>query len=94
LDKLKNYLSEENLKKIIISHLDEPREKRRIMLPSRKYARKVLAHYLLSRAKEEGISLDEITAKCKCLLKNLRLDSTELKRLYRQRQMELVREIR
>jgi len=92
LDKLQDYLPEQKIKKIIIENLDKPREKRRIMLPSRKCAKKVLAHYLLSRANAEDISLDKIIAKYRRLLKNLKLDRMELKRLYRQRQSEIVKE--
>jgi len=45
------FLSEDKLMKLIMAHVDDDRETREIILPSRKTAKKVFAHWLAKQHK-------------------------------------------
>jgi len=94
LDKLRSRMSEENLKKIIIKNLDNDRKERRIILPSRKCVKKILAHFLMTQVQQGDITMEKLLKELKRenFLKNLKMDKKDLKRFFRQRQKELIKE--
>jgi len=95
LNKLRDFLSEEKLKKIIISNLNNSRRERMIILPSKKCAKKVIAHFLMSQVQQDDITMDQLMkdSKLRKVLEELGLDKKQLKRLYRQRSREIIKEL-
>jgi len=95
LNKLQDFLSEEKLKKIIIENLNNSRKERIIILPSKKCAKKILAHFLMTQVQQGNITMEKLLKELKKqgFWEELGLDKKQLKRLYRQRSREIIKEL-
>ena len=92
---LEKILSEKELEMLVLSHLDKERLKRRIVLPSQKCYRKVIAFYFGCQVEEGKMSWDEVMEKIKGSFKSLKEigDSRKkVKRLFLQRKKEIENE--
>ena len=90
---LREFISEDKLMKLIMAHVDDDRETREIILPSRKTAKKVFAHWL---AKQHNWNWDAVMDDLRdgeiVWLRNLGLSREQLKRFAMQREREIERE--
>jgi len=95
LNKLQDFLSEEKLKKIIILNLNNSRKERVIILPSKKCVKKILAHYLVDQVNQKKLTMEQLMTELKKreFLEELGLDKKQLKRLYKQRCKEIIKEL-
>jgi len=95
LHKLQDFLSEEKIKKIIILNLNNNRKERMIILPSKKCVKKVIAHHLMDQVNQKKLTLEQLMKDLKKqgFLKELGLDRKQLKRLYKQRCGEIIKEL-
>jgi len=95
LSKLQPYFTQEKLKKIIIKNLNNSRRERMIILPSKKCAKKILAHFLMTQVQQGNITMDQLMKELRKtgFLEELGLDKKQLKRLYKQRCDEIIREL-
>jgi len=95
LSKLQPYFTQEKLKKIIIKNLNNSRKERIIILPSKKCAKKILAHFLMTQVQQGNITMEKLLKELKKqgFWEELGLDKKQLKRLYRQRSREIIKEL-
>lgn len=94
---LLKFLPEEELTALILNNLDKARTERRIVLPSKKCARKVVCYFYGKQVEELGtMSWDEAMEEMKGdskTLKALKLSRKKVKQLYEQRKKEISLEI-
>ena len=97
LDLLEKILPEEKFMEFILKYSGEQRFRRRIILPSHQCLKKVFCHYLWKLIKEKRITWEEVKADFKDEIKTLKfLDLTkyEVERLYKQRKIEILKEVK
>lgn len=86
---LSGFLSERELKEIIVNNCRKTRTERRIILPSQKCLKKILCHYLVEKYQE---NYDKVMPDLKGdfgLLKEIGIDRKQVRQLYRQREKEI-----
>jgi len=86
---LSGFLSELELKEMIVNNCRKIRTARRIILPSKKLLKKVICHYLVKKYAE---NYDAVVADLKGdsrLLKNIGVDRKQIRQLYKQREKEI-----
>ena len=95
---LSEFLSDEDLKALVMKHMEEPRLNRRIILPSARTVKKVIAHYYGIRV-EKGLSWDKVMATLKKeqrvedkFLMDAGLERRHMKSLFLQRKREIKQE--
>lgn len=92
LDILQKYLTEQQMKQIIVDHCRERRVERRIQLPSIKCMKKVIFYYLVKKCGGNyKLVMEELKGNFK-FLKQLGLERCNVRRLFLQRQKEIGRE--
>lgn len=92
LDVLSEFLSEEELRTLILKNLEKSRLERRIVLPSAKCFKKAVCYYFGCQVEEGKMGWDEVMVKIKGNAKTLKeLDITrrKVKLLYQQRKKEI-----
>ena len=92
LDILLEFLSEEELKTLILNNLEKNRVERRIVLPSKKCAKKTVCHFYGNEVEKGRMSWDEVMKKIKGnsrTLKELDISRKKVKLLYQQRKKEI-----
>ena len=92
---LEKILSEKELEMMVMSHLDKDRLKRRIVLPSQKCYRKVIAYFFGCQVEEGKMTWDEVMERIRGGFKSLKEigDSRKkVKRLFLQRKKEIQNE--
>jgi len=94
---LLKFLPEEELTALILNNLDKARTERRIVLPSKKCARKIVCYYYGKQVEELGtMSWDEAMEEMKGdseTLKALKVSRKKVKELYLTRKKEISLEI-
>ena len=97
LSLLLEFLSEQDLGKLILNSLNKSRTERRIVLPSAKCVKKVVCYYYGKQVEELGImnwdeAMEEMKGGSKTL-KALNISRKKVKELYEQRKKEISKEI-
>ena len=98
IELLKSLLPEKRFMKLILENCEEPKEKRRIILPSKKTLKKCLCHYYGTKLANGEMNWNRIMKEIKKrfgILKETNLvNRKQIKQLYFQRQREIQRELR
>jgi hypothetical protein len=95
LELLKPFLTEEKLRKLIAVSTKKSRRERRVILPSDTCLRKVLAHYIWPQIWSGKISWPRLKKELRKTgsLRSLKFTRSEIKRLYEQREREILKEM-
>jgi len=86
---LQGFLSEQELRRIIIENCRKTRVERRIILPSKKCLKKILCHYLVEKYQGD---YNKVMADMKDgfkTLKQLGIDRKQVRQLHKQREGEI-----
>ena len=92
---LRKFLTERELEMMVMSHLDKDRLKRRIVLPSQKCYRKVIAYHFGCLVEEGKLSWSEVMERIKGsfkTLKELNISRRKVRQLFLQRKKEIENE--
>jgi len=92
---LQKFLTEKELEMMVMSHLDKDRWKRRIVLPSAKCFRKVVAYYFGCQVETGKMSWNEVMEKIRGSFKTLKEfgdTRKKVRKLYEQRKKEIAKE--
>ncbi len=94
---LTEILPEKKFLELIINNLDKDRKQRRVMLPSKSCLKKVICYHYGKRVADGKMSWPQAMKKLRegyDSLKELGLEREAVKRLFFQRQKEILRELR
>lgn len=95
---LKSVLPEKKLVKLILENWEEPRTERRIILPSKACLKKCLCYYYGTKLANGEMNwnkiMNEIKNKFGILKETNFVDRKQVKKLFHQREREILRELR
>jgi hypothetical protein len=94
LELLKPFLTEQKLRKLIAGSAKKSRRERKVILPSDVCLRKIICHWLWNEILAGRTTWPKVKAQLKksAMLKDLKFDKVAIKRLWRQREREILKE--